>query len=75
MTTTVGTSGTINQDENEVASDSMSNDSSRSSIDNENSDGGEEVPDVLYQIKVKQRNDKINTAGKWIKKEWIGWIS
>ena len=52
MTTTVGTSGTINQDENEVASDSMSNDSSRSSIDNENSDGGEEVPDVLYQVKV-----------------------
>ena len=42
------------------------------STDNENSNEGEEVPDVLYQIKVKQRSDKINTAGKWIKKEWIG---
>lgn len=27
----------------------------------------EDVPDVLYQVKVKQRKDKIDTAGKWKK--------
>ena len=27
----------------------------------------EEVPDVLYQVKVRQRRDKIDTAGKWTK--------
>ena len=54
--------GTSNHEDNDMASDS-----SRSSTDNSNSDEGEEVPDVLYQVKVKQRSDKINTAGKWIK--------
>ena len=24
-----------------------------------------EIPDVLYQIKVKQRKDKVDTAGRW----------
>ena len=27
----------------------------------------EKVPDVLYQVKVRQRKDKIDTAGKWTK--------
>ena len=42
-----------------------SNESSISSFDNDNDNEIDEVPDVLYQRKVRQRKDKIDTAGKW----------
>ena len=44
-------------------------DSSTSDTTNEaETDASEEVPDVLYQARVKQRKDKIDTAGKWTQK-------
>ena len=47
----------------------VNDDSSTSDTTNEaETDASEEVPDVLYQARVKQRKDKIDTAGKWTQK-------
>ena len=53
----------IEQDET-TTSDTCTDEDSRVSGECSQED---KVPDVLYQIRVRQRKDKIDTAGKWTK--------